>query len=780
MTDKPDLKRIWADNGVSTDIVDPDITLPGKFTKGWVEEVPRHEHFNYLHKLYTQGLAHNNENGINEWDAETSYVKGAIVKGNDSILYRNSATLNVNNQPVPVDDLVATMPGAGWQFLLNTFKISDFGADGTSVNDTAAMALAVTTLKNGSRLIIDMDIEINDNFTLTQKDLIIEGPFTITCGPSEIHLFNFTGGNITLNNVGFIAGATTRHVIEFNVLANPNVVNCRFENGGYENEAIAIRNSEKSHIWNNKFKGFKSAIIIESSENVLISNNYFTEGFLKSNVAANTSNQNVPVGDAIKLAEIDPLTAGQNNKNITITDNVFDNVYGAALSCLTGATNIIFTNNICKDMNYNVVVLQAYNNSSDSNIIENKKINQVIISDNIIENYTASLNAQRAIFYMTIEDETVNSDDNILLTNVNIANNIVNSSTSTVINIENADGGTTVKRINISGNNFNNLKLTTNAIEFSTPVSNSVIANNVIEFVSGVSSTARGIFYNATQVSNNSVISNNIISNNDTATQIAGGIITTGDNISVTGNRINNCVIGVVIEGKNVRADSNTISICETSVQLNTSINFSVCSNTFYDTTTCIKIMGPVMSGRMNDNSGEFVLGKASFSTEKWYGIKATGNSSPITSCNICNNSFMVSSIFGSPTESTVTAANAAGDAICGNQIARSVVANNVVSGFTNGVKFIYNNQTAVVGNSLHRILTTAISIGLSSRYFIIQNNIVEAQSRGIHIATTANNFVMSNNLSYGMPSDYDFVNVTAMNNATSANNTELAMTLGQ
>lgn len=98
-TVKPDLRRTWAAGAPSANVVDPDVTTPGKFDEGWLAEVPPFEHFNFLQKLFTQGLAHNNEQGINVWDTNTVYPVDALVKGSDGIIY-TAAVEQAGNDPV--------------------------------------------------------------------------------------------------------------------------------------------------------------------------------------------------------------------------------------------------------------------------------------------------------------------------------------------------------------------------------------------------------------------------------------------------------------------------------------------------------------------------------------------------------------------------------------------------------------------------------------------------------------------------------------------------------
>lgn len=100
MVAKPVLTRIWADGALPADVVDPDVDDPGKFDEGWESEIPPYQYFNYLHKLFTQGLAHINERGVAEWDADTQYPANISYATSpvDGLIYR-AKTTNTGNEP---------------------------------------------------------------------------------------------------------------------------------------------------------------------------------------------------------------------------------------------------------------------------------------------------------------------------------------------------------------------------------------------------------------------------------------------------------------------------------------------------------------------------------------------------------------------------------------------------------------------------------------------------------------------------------------------------------
>lgn len=109
-TPKPDLTRVWANGAPPANVVDPDTTTPGKVNAGWQAEVPPFEHFNFLQKWFTQGLAHFNEEGVGVWDTDTTYPIYGLAKGSDGEIYQ-SVLEQSGNDPVSDD-------GANWKNLL--------------------------------------------------------------------------------------------------------------------------------------------------------------------------------------------------------------------------------------------------------------------------------------------------------------------------------------------------------------------------------------------------------------------------------------------------------------------------------------------------------------------------------------------------------------------------------------------------------------------------------------------------------------------------------------
>lgn len=92
---KPDtLNLMWAEVGNKIKPED------SKIQRGWVEEIPPLEYFNYMDNRRDKAIAHINQHGIAVWDALTEYLEGkSYVQGSDGVIYKCIAT-NFGNDPV--------------------------------------------------------------------------------------------------------------------------------------------------------------------------------------------------------------------------------------------------------------------------------------------------------------------------------------------------------------------------------------------------------------------------------------------------------------------------------------------------------------------------------------------------------------------------------------------------------------------------------------------------------------------------------------------------------
>ena len=97
---KPNLTRIWAADAAGSDVVDPDVQTPGKFSLGWGAEKPPYQFFNFMQKLFTQGLGYFDEQGIGFWDTDTDYQNLSLTKGSNGVIYLLKTSGDGTQNPV--------------------------------------------------------------------------------------------------------------------------------------------------------------------------------------------------------------------------------------------------------------------------------------------------------------------------------------------------------------------------------------------------------------------------------------------------------------------------------------------------------------------------------------------------------------------------------------------------------------------------------------------------------------------------------------------------------
>jgi len=82
ITKPSDINKIWSSGGVKTTPSD------AKIIQGWIIEEPPREWFNWLDNKQDQAIAHNNQHGMNLWDASTPYIANkSWVQGSDGNFY---------------------------------------------------------------------------------------------------------------------------------------------------------------------------------------------------------------------------------------------------------------------------------------------------------------------------------------------------------------------------------------------------------------------------------------------------------------------------------------------------------------------------------------------------------------------------------------------------------------------------------------------------------------------------------------------------------------------
>jgi len=172
-TTKPDLRRVWAAGAPGANIEDPDVTSPGKYDDGWLAEIPTFENFNFLQQLFTQGLAHINEQGIAQWDTLTEYPLGALVKGSNGILYKSTVAANTGNDPI-------SSPITEWSVALaNTNYYLDSGAADAYVLSQAAGSVSQGSYVDGTPVTFRPDISNTGASTVNVEGLGVKNIKTV-------------------------------------------------------------------------------------------------------------------------------------------------------------------------------------------------------------------------------------------------------------------------------------------------------------------------------------------------------------------------------------------------------------------------------------------------------------------------------------------------------------------------------------------------------------------------------------------------------------------------
>lgn len=150
---KPDnLNSVWASGG--------DRLYPGdtKYANGWGVEIPPRQYFNQIDYKQDQMLAHLNQRGIPEWDADTEYqANKSYVQGTNGTIYKALTThAGVN----PVGDV-----SGSWQTAFIT-------SDQVVQVSTAAQSRAMT-----ANNVYVSPLQLSNAFTGTEKQLLTQNGF---------------------------------------------------------------------------------------------------------------------------------------------------------------------------------------------------------------------------------------------------------------------------------------------------------------------------------------------------------------------------------------------------------------------------------------------------------------------------------------------------------------------------------------------------------------------------------------------------------------------------
>ena len=157
---KPNLTRIWAADAAGSDVVDPDVQTPGKFALGWGAEKPPYQFFNFMQKLFTQGLGYFDEQGIAFWNTDTDYQDFSITKGSTGRLYLLKASGDGTEDPV--DDA-----GTNWTQLPTRAEVDSKTEKPSETTITASTTFANSTNNIALPGVGSIGLEIGDVVRVT-------------------------------------------------------------------------------------------------------------------------------------------------------------------------------------------------------------------------------------------------------------------------------------------------------------------------------------------------------------------------------------------------------------------------------------------------------------------------------------------------------------------------------------------------------------------------------------------------------------------------------------
>lgn len=222
---KPEgLNVMWAELGEKREPSD------AKKRQGWVAEIPTYQDFNWLDGRQDQFIAHLNQRGLPEWDAETEYQAGkSYISGSNGYIYL-ARTTHTNVDPVMETDMTNWVLWSTGTDIV-TIPIADSGvvSDATfqySVRSGVVYFKTTFTLNGTSdgdgRVQYTVDLPPNwGNYFRTVRTVLDTSPETWPATEVNIYTSSTQFSVITKNGISFSNAqysATGSFPITFTVL----------------------------------------------------------------------------------------------------------------------------------------------------------------------------------------------------------------------------------------------------------------------------------------------------------------------------------------------------------------------------------------------------------------------------------------------------------------------------------------------------------------------------------------------------------------------------------
>lgn len=160
------IEKLWSSNGDMSP--PPDDT---KIATGFIVEIPTLEQFNYIENKQDSMLAHLNQRGIAEWDANSSYYADiSYVSGSNGIIYRAKLNSGGSVSAVnPVTEVGSVYWGVAFYFVNDVYTKTE--SNSSYLSKSSNLSDLPNTATARSNLSVYSVAEIDSNFNRRSNNL---------------------------------------------------------------------------------------------------------------------------------------------------------------------------------------------------------------------------------------------------------------------------------------------------------------------------------------------------------------------------------------------------------------------------------------------------------------------------------------------------------------------------------------------------------------------------------------------------------------------------------